>query len=340
MLMEIHGEFYQAGSSASQQATLKISGIRVSVWAQSKCLARELSIETVQNGREIYMDSGELFSVDTKLPNAILRQMGSKDVSFQWLRQITPKRVAILSVLLITGLFALRIGFYTAVDAATHSFPANWEREIGRRAYASMKEKVFQASQLSDKRQNSLAKTIRKMAETSAINPPEIKFHRSDTFKVNALAFPGGPILFTDGLVDLLETDDLVLAVAAHEIAHIEKRHSLHRIFETIGLVTLVTIFFGSGEAIIEELAIVGIGLKAFKSSRESEREADLRALEILQKAGMPKRNMLLAMQKLSSSQCPPERPQCAAEDQFDWFSTHPTDAERLKYLRELSGEQ
>ena len=46
---------------------------------------------------------------------------------------------------------------------------------------------------------------------------------------VNAFALPAGRIFVTTGLLDLFETEAELKAVLAHEIAHVESRHSLRR---------------------------------------------------------------------------------------------------------------
>ena len=46
-----------------------------------------------------------------------------------------------------------------------------------------------------------------------------------DTQSVNAFAAPAGYILLTRGLLDLLETEDELSAVLAHEISHVVRQH-------------------------------------------------------------------------------------------------------------------
>ena len=43
----------------------------------------------------------------------------------------------------------------------------------------------------------------------------------------NAMAVAGGNLYFTTGLIDIAETDSELEAIVAHEIAHVERRHSL-----------------------------------------------------------------------------------------------------------------
>ncbi|MYD87040.1 MAG: M48 family metalloprotease [Acidobacteria bacterium] len=84
---------------------------------------------------------------------------------------------------------------------------------------------------------------------------------------INASAVPGGRIFVTTGLVGPLETEAALQAVLAHEIAHVESRHSYRsnkgtRTAEAIG--GLLNVFSrttgNQGVAEVGALATNGIG--------------------------------------------------------------------------------
>ena len=52
------------------------------------------------------------------------------------------------------------------------------------------------------------------------------RFQVVDADDINAFAVPTGYIFVTRGLLESLETDDELAAILAHEIAHVESRHS------------------------------------------------------------------------------------------------------------------
>ena len=52
------------------------------------------------------------------------------------------------------------------------------------------------------------------------------RFQVVDSDEINAFAVPTGYIFMTRGLLESLESDDEVAAILAHEIAHVESRHS------------------------------------------------------------------------------------------------------------------
>ena len=68
------------------------------------------------------------------------------------------------------------------------------------------------------------------------------------------------------------------------------------------------------------------------------EKDADLMALKLLEKTDISKKNFLLAIEKLTKHYCLKtklEKSICMDEIKNSWFSTHPTGAERLKYLKD-----
>ena len=100
---------------------------------------------------------------------------------------------------------------------------------------------------------------------------------------INAFAVPAGRIFVTTGLLDLFETEAELKAVLAHEIAHVELRHSLRRqrgantargfaeVFRTIGEVQGDRRFTDAATA-----TEIAAGLAFMNYGRDGEREADM----------------------------------------------------------------
>lgn len=64
------------------------------------------------------------------------------------------------------------------------------------------------------------------------IGRPELTFYFGviQTPDVNAYACPGGFIVLTKGLIDLLENEGELVGVLAHEIAHVNERHVIKKL--------------------------------------------------------------------------------------------------------------
>ena len=123
----------------------------------------------------------------------------------------------------------------------------------------------------------------------------------------NAFALPNGHIVFSDPLYQLLNEDE-VSAVLAHEIAHVELRHSAQNIaraglwFVLINLV-LPDVMFSYLPLILSETSY----------SRNNERASDCYAAAILTQAAIPPVALVDAFQKLYDSYGKPE-PHAAPE--------------------------
>mgnify|MGYP001982992583 CR=1 FL=1 len=177
-----------------------------------------------------------------------------------------------------------------------------------------------------------------KIANSANLNTESFTFTILNSPIVNAFASPGGYIYVTRGLIAMCNNEAELAFVIAHEIAHIQERHSLHQIVEIVGLSSLAWLIFGLDEGILEEVALVGINLWSMKKSRDFEKDSDLLALEFLENAGLKKESFILAIEKLTEHFCPKsklDKSDCLTGVKSGWLATHPTGAERLKYLRE-----
>ena len=153
----------------------------------------------------------------------------------------------------------------------------------------------------------------------------------------NALAFPGGPVVVTDELVLLLQQDDLILSVIAHEFAHIQERHSLQHIVEMIGIGAMTSVMLGANDTLLEEASVVALNIWSSKKSRDFEKQADLLGLQYLETANFDSSVFSLAIKKLTDELCHSKGfsnwQECNDNSENRWFSSHPSQKERLKYL-------
>ena len=83
------------------------------------------------------------------------------------------------------------------------------------------------------------------------------RFQVVDSDEINAFAVPTGYIFMTRGLLESLETDDEVAAILAHEIAHVESRHS-YRIWRNAQrastIVGIVGLFAGGTKNVADDI--------------------------------------------------------------------------------------
>ena len=154
------------------------------------------------------------------------------------------------------------------------------------------------------------------------------RFHVVNTDVVNAFAVPGGFIYVNRGLIEKASNLSELAGVVAHEIGHVEGRHSVEQLERAqtanAGL-SLAYVLLGRDPSGAERAAIdVGGSLYFASHSREAENEADGMAIDLLVSAGIHPGGLVTFFEKLMADQ---SRTPSQLEQ---WFSTHPTTRERI----------
>lgn len=142
------------------------------------------------------------------------------------------------------------------------------------------------------------------------------EFYVAADKSVNAYAMPGGFIVIHSGLLALAGSADEVAGVLAHEVAHVERRHSLRGMAKSAGLYAAVALFFGD----FGRLSGAAADLLNLKFSRDNERDADSTGLALLVKAGLEPAPMAAFFRKMAADS--------VAVPAF--LSTHPASEERF----------
>lgn len=203
-----------------------------------------------------------------------------------------------LSVFLTWGVPAI-------AEFGAHRVPREQVAEIGDEVYMQLRQrKFFAASELSPAAVARAEKIFAEVAADVAEEGDDFRLHLHH-FSPNAFALPGGRIVVSDSLAELL-TDDELAAVFAHEIGHIRRRHGMRNIL--LGSAGgLVAVFSGDISGVSLGVILLNLGY-----SREHEREADCFAYEYLQRNGMSGALIGEALEKMergSSEKTTPRHP-------------------------------
>lgn len=141
-----------------------------------------------------------------------------------------------------------------------------------------------------------------------------------DDKTINAFAAPGGQIYIYTGLIRFLETEDQMLSVIAHEIAHADLRHGTRQLSKNMGIALLLNAVLGEKESIQQ---IVG-ALVNLRFSRSHEFEADEHAVLYLCSTEYNPTGSIAFFEKMKGQPSPP-----------DFLSTHPNPESRIKNIGE-----
>lgn len=149
------------------------------------------------------------------------------------------------------------------------------------------------------------------------------EFHIAEDKAVNAFALPGGVIVVNTGLIDLTARPEELAGVLAHEVQHVELRHSVRAMVKGLGLRALFAFATGDiGGSLIGEAVV---GMTDLKFSRDDESEADRLGLDALIEAGIDPSGMPAFFEKMSRQ---------AGEAPIAFVSSHPASADRDAALR------
>jgi Zn-dependent protease with chaperone function len=147
--------------------------------------------------------------------------------------------------------------------------------------------------------------------------------HIAQDASPNAFALPGGVIVVHTGLIAATARAEELAGVLAHEVQHVELRHSLRGLIKDMGLRGLWAFVMGDlGGSLAGQAALE---LTSLQFSRTDEREADQHGFDALVAAGIDPAGMPAFFKTLSQK----------AGGQIPAFlSTHPASEERDRELR------
>jgi predicted Zn-dependent protease len=154
-----------------------------------------------------------------------------------------------------------------------------------------------------------------------------------DDDEKNAFSLPGGFIYIHRGLLDILESDDEVAFVLAHEVAHIVARHSIKKLQAAMGynLLMIATIPAEKSPQFHQGLSFA-LAQIMVAYSRIDEFDADELATKYAQLAGYDPLAGITVAEKLYQHHKEEEaRP-------ITYFRTHPYPVQRITHIKEVLG--
>ena len=157
----------------------------------------------------------------------------------------------------------------------------------------------------------------------------------------NAFALPNGSIYVSTGLLTLMDNESQLAAVLAHELTHVLRRHSYlqnrsnRKKFLTMNIIAAVGAYAPGGVAgavitIATAVAPFIVIATMFGYSRDLEREADLKGIDMMIAAEYPPEEIVNVMKLLNKD--------IEGENIRLFYNDHPALDERVKYLSSYLG--
>ena len=155
-----------------------------------------------------------------------------------------------------------------------------------------------------------------------------------DSSDVNAFALPGGYIYITRGLLVKLENEAQLASVLGHEIGHVNARHSMKRMQQTLGFNMVLAILdqaasgskgYQEWRGLIKTGSSVAFAAVTLGYGRDNELQADALGTEFADKSSYDPQGMIQLLEILKSLN---EREPSSVEE---FFMSHPRTSIRIK---------
>lgn len=338
---QISGRYFAAGASASVDAVLRNEGDTVSIRQSESGLVLSLTVRDISHRlasvpRKITFADASVFETDDNDGVDTLFGIGGGFVARLVRVESSFKLVGILvvcTVFLLVGLY--RYGLPALAVGAAKITPSSALVLMDKGTLPTVDRLLFDVSKLPRARQDDLADLFDELVEQSGqTNPPlHLVFRSSEFLGANAIALPGGTIIITDDLITSAQSDDEIAGVLAHEIGHVEYRHSAQEIYRVLGLGFMLSIIGGDSGQLVEDVIAQAAAIDSLSYSRKFETEADFRSAEIMSGLGRDPFAFINLLERITGD--------TGDENETGWLSTHPgTFDRRLTVEKYLAGQK
>lgn len=241
----------------------------------------------------------------------------------------------LVSLLALVLILFLALGYFVILPWAcvplSAKIPKPLVTSVSRQAHDLIVKLLdFSPSKVSKQRRNALRDEFKLMVKEldpdSGLNY-QLHFHAS--LIPNAMALPDGSILLTDALVRLARSDQEILCVLAHEIAHVRQRHGLRKALQGSALILVWGLVTGDASSWSGFGVALPAGLAEARYSRSFETEADSVAGSYAIKRGWGVEPLCALFERLSQ--------RGADSGLSPWLSSHPVMLQRIESLRRLA---
>lgn len=176
----------------------------------------------------------------------------------------------------------------------------------------------------------------------------------------NAFALPGGEIIILSAILEIIENEEELAALLAHELSHINERHALRTISRNLSHYLLLSIIAGDVGGFSSVLLEKSNLISSLSYSRKLEKEADIEGLKYIDSSNINPKGMISLFQKIENSFNDNQKqkdststvrnikqPQTVESDSSakripdtilniqEILSTHPTPINRINYIKE-----
>lgn len=246
-----------------------------------------------------------------------------------WLERHVTVAIASVAIIVSLMLSGYVYGLPAAAKYVAERVPIETEQALGRQALAWLdSNQWFRPTRLGQDMQDRIREGFAGLHRGLPMaSHYRLEFRDSSFVGPNAFALPGGAIVITDSMIKAAQSPDEVLAVLAHEVGHVELRHSMRHVLQNSAAAVVTATVTSDAASLSIAVAGLPVVLTQARYSREFEAEADDFAFALLRQRGISPEAFATLMERLAKDREGTERA-------FAFLSTHPVTAERVKRAR------
>ncbi|TLY51202.1 MAG: M48 family metallopeptidase [Gammaproteobacteria bacterium] len=325
------GRYYNGRDARAQRvecvgadAVLSIRGVDFAV--QFACDAIRVTPRLARTFRTLFLpDGAQVQTDDNDAVDALFPRRNRLETLVEHLERHATAVAASIVISIAALVFAFAWGVPWFAERIAQRIPSEVERKIGDQTLATLRRTVLKPSKLPQDRRDALrARFAAFTRDIPGAGDYRLDFHAASRIGPNAFALPGGTIVFTDEMVQLLDNDDEFLAIAAHEIGHEQHRHLMRNVLQDSAVILIATLI--SGDVSSASAVVVSLPTFLLQShySRAFESDADEYAFAALKAHDISPQAFAEVMQKFIR-----KYPGLQSRS-FAYFSSHPPTAERI----------
>lgn len=236
------------------------------------------------------------------------------------------KRIAMLVATIVVFIVCSYLYFipFLAVQVV-ENLPTSYDEELGEYVFDQMAEGLE-----IDSFETVLVNEYAQKIDFNTAYPIQIHVVKGDV--VNAFALPGGHIVVYEGILKKMQHKEELAALLAHEVSHVNHRHSIKSIAKSLSSYLFLSIITSDVNGITSVLVSNADMFSSLTYSRSLEDEADTEGLKILYDNKIDQRGFVYLFETLGKEH----------EDglEIELISTHPLTKDRIAKAKEVSAGQ
>lgn len=295
--MRLPATFYGARSASSSAIQIQITDGKLFIFNDEGEVTDQFVFEDIDCSPslgslpyELILPSGDKLVIEAQYPIAELLEQNSSYHLLAFAER--NKWIWLIAALLVplTLYWLVKVVIPAGAKSITPLIPHVALAKVDDQIFTVLDHTSMDESEIEPAKQQAVEAQWRLLVQQMQLEEQEFRlnFRKSDFYGANAFALPGGNIVVTDELIELLgDMPEGLNAVLLHEMGHVVHRHGMQMVAESAGTALLMTYFFGDLEGIAELFSGTALTVIQNQFSQSLESEADDFSIHHLKRLGI-----------------------------------------------------